>query len=174
MIARFFILIFMVTMALDLSAQAKAYQAKGKAKSKAKAPEAAPVDEGPPPMHVPQGYKYDRKGRRDPFINPVPKPVASEDDKPVVPAVRPPGLKGVLVNEVNITGVVSAKDPSQNVAVISAPGGKRYFAHRGDALFDAIIKEIRSDGVVFVLSSASRANTPPREIERKVRQPGAK
>jgi hypothetical protein len=57
-----------------------------------------------------------------------------------------------------------------NVAVITAPGGKPYFAYRGDSLFDAVIKEIRSDGVVFTLTTPGRENAePPREIERKVR-----
>ena len=56
------------------------------------------------------------------------------------------------------------------VAIISAPGGKTYFARVGDALCDAVIKNIRLDVVTFL------PNTPPgtdaknvRNIDRKVR-----
>ncbi|MBI4474300.1 MAG: hypothetical protein HY646_16645, partial [Acidobacteria bacterium] len=154
---------------IDLEAQ------RGKAKGKAKAA-APPEDTGPPPMSVPPTYKYDRKGRRDPFVDPTPKAVKGQErgeEKPVIPPAeqRPPGMKGLLLQDVVITAVVAAKDPSMSVAMISAPGGKRYFAHQGDALFDAVIKEIRPDGVLFVQSVPGRSsNTPPREIERKVRR----
>ena len=169
MMYRFLILIFLVTAGavLDLDAQAK-----GKAKGKAKAP--VEVDTGPPPMSVSPSYRYERKGRRDPFINPVPRPV-TRTDRSTVPVVRPPGLKGVLVTEASVSAVVTSKEPNMNVAVIAAPGGKTYFARPGDALFDAVIKEIRSDGVIFTLSTpAGTSTTAPREIERKVRTPGAK
>ena len=46
-------------------------------------------------LFAPKDYKYDARGRRDPFVNPVPKPAASAG--PAAPVVRPPGLKGVLM-----------------------------------------------------------------------------
>ncbi len=126
-----------------------------------------PEVEPPPVLAVPQGYRYDARGRRDPFINPVPKPKPKEPD---VPVVRPPGLKGVLINEAVLAGVVTSKEPNMNVAVLTAPGGRTYFVYKGDALFDGVIKEIRADGVVFILTPTGRQSTePPREIERKVR-----
>lgn len=165
MMYRIFILIFvLIAGSGTLHAQAKT---KGKAPAKAAAPAGPPRDEPPPAMAVPKTYQYERRGRRDPFINPVPKPVA---EKPAIPAIRPPGLPGVLVTEAVIAGVVTSKEPSMNVAIIRAPGNRTFFAHPGDALFDAVIKEIRSDGVVFTLSTPGRpSTTPPREIERKVR-----
>jgi hypothetical protein len=166
MLYRIFILTFAVMTAfiVDLDAQSKS-------KSKAVTP---PVEEeGPPAMAVPPSYRYERRGRRDPFINPVPKPMVTED-MPVA-SVRPPGLKGVLVSEATVSAVVTSKETTTSVAVISTPGGKTYFARSGDPLFDAVIKEIRPDGVVFALSTPGReGTTAPREIERKVRQtPGA-
>ena len=108
-----------------------------------------PVVEPPPVLAVPPGYKYDPRGRRDPFVNPIPKPAAPE---PAVPVVRPAGLRGVLISEANLMGVVTSREPSMNKVVIQAPGNKIYFASRGDALFDAVIKEIRPDAVVFTLA----------------------
>jgi hypothetical protein len=148
-------------------------QTKSKGKTKAEAP--PPADEPPPAMAVPKIYRYEPRGRRDPFVNPVPKPVVTEA-APEIPVVRPPGLPGVLLNEAVVAGVVTSKEPSMNVAIIKAPGGRTYFAYRGDALFDAVVKEIRPDGVIFTLSTPGRpSTTPPREIERKVRpSPGEK
>jgi hypothetical protein len=165
MLYRILILLFVAAVAVvDLDAQSKA-------KTKAATP---PVEEeGPPAMAVPPSYRYERRGRRDPFINPVPKPMVTEDMP--APVIRPPGLKGVLVSEATVSAVVTSKETATSVAVISTPAGKTYFARSGDPLFDAVIKEIRPDGVVFALSTPGReSTTAPREIERKVRQtPGA-
>ena len=142
----------------------------------APAPAPAPKPEEPPlsPLAVPKDYHYNGRGRRDPFINPIPKPA------PNAPNVRngasPPdcsqsqGLKGVLIGQASIAGVVTSREPSMNVAIISAQGGKTYFAHIGDALCDGVVKSIKLDVVTFM------PNVPPgadrkdfREIERKVR-----
>jgi hypothetical protein len=130
------------------------------------------VQEPPPVLVVPPGYKYNPRGRRDPFVNPVPKPAPSAVE---IPVVRPPGLKGVLVTEALIGGIVTSREPSMNVALILAPGGKTYFATKNDTLFDAVIKEIQADAVVFALTPPGRpANpaVPAREIVRKVRSTG--
>ena len=129
---------------------------------------AAPPQEEPPPvLTVPKDYRYNTRGRRDPFVNPVPKPASPE---PPAAVLRPPGLKGVLMAEAGIAGVVTSKVPTMNVVIISAPQGRTYFAHVGDALFDAVVKDIKLDTITF-LSTASRGGNPatPREIVRKVR-----
>jgi len=129
---------------------------------------AAPVVEEPPPvLSVPKDYKYDARGRRDPFVNPVPRP------KAVVvapPTARPAGLKGVLVNEATITGVVTSADPSMTRVIISAPGTKTpYFAHVGDQLYDAVVKSISLDAVTFALTAPGTNEKSSRELVRKVR-----
>ena len=126
----------------------------------------AQVDEAPPLLAVPAGYKYDSRGRRDPFVNPIPKPTKPEAD---IPVIRPPGLKGVLVSEAKLMGVVTSKEPGMNKVVIQAPGNKTYFAARGDALFDAVVKEIRPDAVVFLLAPPKgQPQLNNREVVRKV------
>ena len=123
------------------------------------------IEEPPPVLAVPKDYKYDARGRRDPFVNPVPKPAVSG---PVIPVVRPPGLKGVLMAEATIAGVVTSREPSMNVVIINAPAGKTYFARVGDELFDASVKEIRLETVTFALNSPP-SSSAPRDIVRKVR-----
>lgn len=129
-------------------------------------PPAAP-EEAPSVYAVPKDYHYGAKGRRDPFVNPVPKPKASQ---PGAPSARPPGLKGVLLDEAKITGVVTSKEPIMNVVVISAPGARAaYFARVGDHLYDAVVKSIKLDTVTFTLTTRSTDPKSPREIVRRVR-----
>lgn len=120
------------------------------------------VEDPPPVLAVPQGYRYEPRGRRDPFVNPIPKPAPPA--APEVQAVRPPGMKGALLEEVTVVGVFVARDDaSMTRAILSVPGIKApVMASRGDALFDAVIKEIRADGVVFAMSGN-------REVVKKLR-----
>jgi len=119
-------------------------------------------------MAVPPTYRFQSRGRRDPFVNPVPKPVAPT---PVIPVVRPPGLKGVLLSEAVVAAIVVSKDaPDMTRAVINAVGNKTYFARKGDALFDAVVKDIQKDAVVFVLTTKELdGKTTTREVVRKIR-----
>jgi hypothetical protein len=122
-----------------------------------------------PALSVPKDYRYNAGGRRDPFVNPVPRPKGTVA-APTPP--RPPGLKGIPVREALIAGVVTSKVPSMNVVIISVPGAKApYFAHVGDELYDAVVKSIKLDTVTFALTTPPPADDPkaPREIVRKVR-----
>jgi hypothetical protein len=110
---------------------------------------APPKQEEPPALTVPEGYRYDPRGRRDPFLNPIPKPVTVGQEAPVV---RPDGMRGMLVGETKITGIVTSRQPGMTKAILTS-GRQTYFAVQGDALFDGVIKEIRSDGVVFTMIS---------------------
>jgi hypothetical protein len=125
-------------------------------------------DEQAPVLSVPKDYHYSARGRRDPFVNPVPKPVQKSAAPPPAQAVRPPGLKGVLVAEADIIGIVVSREPSMNVITIAAPGGKRYFARVGDSLFDAVVRGIRADSVTFTVTAPGDQNAP-KEIVRKMR-----
>ncbi len=118
-------------------------------------------------MTVPPGFKFETAGRRDPFVNPVPKPVKPE---PEVPVVRPPGPKGVLLSEAQIAGIVWSKDPDMTRVVISVPGGRIFFVKRGEQLFDAVLKDIQRDGVVFEQRNKDKdGKTITRDVVRKVR-----
>src|SRR5579871_3667400 len=111
------------------------------APAKGAQPPAKPEDDAPPAMSVPPSYRFETRGRRDPFVNPVPKPVAP---LAAAPAVRPPGLKGVLISEANVTAIVISREaPELTRVAITSPGNKTYFAHKGDALFDGYIKDIQ-------------------------------
>lgn len=129
-----------------------------------------PAEEPPPALAVPKDYHYNARARRDPFVNPVPKPVVKAPPPPP-PAViaRPPGLKGVLVTEAQVIGIVVSREQSMNVITIQAPGGRRYFARVGDALYDAVVKNIKSDSVTFAVTAQGLDEKSPHEVVRKLR-----
>jgi hypothetical protein len=121
-----------------------------------KAPPAKPApkvakaqDEGLSPLSVPEGYRYEQGGRRDPFVNPIPKPPTPP---PLIPTIRPPGLAGVLVAEAKISAIVTSNMPGMTKALVIA-GKNTFFVVRGDQLFDGIVKEIRANEVVFTMIS---------------------
>jgi hypothetical protein len=129
------------------------------------APAAGKQDDATPPLVVPPGFKYEARGRRDPFVNPVPKPVAA---KAAVAVVRPPGLKGVLAAEIQVSGVVLGKDPTMTRAVLSA-GGNTYLVKKGDVLFDAVVKDIQKDRVTFEMKEPDKdGKLLGREVVRRV------
>jgi hypothetical protein len=132
-----------------------------------------PPEEPPPVLFVPKDYHYNARGRRDPFVNPVPKPVQpvqATGGAPPAPPQCPAGLKGVLVAQATIAGVVTSKEPSMNIVVIAGPGGKTYFARVGDALCDAVVKSIMLDAITFTVTTQGNTDQKEnREIVRKVR-----
>ncbi|HET9216836.1 MAG TPA: hypothetical protein VFR18_07650 [Terriglobia bacterium] len=127
----------------------------GKPDPKAAAPaKSVKVDDPPPALSVPPGFEYTPGGRRDPFINPVSKPVVGSTVEEIVPVIRPDGLPGVLVSEVRLSGIIHSSDQTMNKAMLVV-GRNTYFAKKGDSLFDGVIKEIRSNEVVFGMVSAT-------------------
>jgi Tfp pilus assembly protein PilP len=61
--------------------------------------------------------------------------------------VRPPGLKGQLVSEINLAGIVKSKN--QYMAMATGYRGKTYFLQPNDELYDGKVTEIKSDAVIF-------------------------
>ena len=141
-----------------------------------KTPAAAAPEEPRPVLAVPPGYHYDSRGRRDPFVNPIPKPPPGP--KPDAPPPRPPGVKGTTVAEVSLVGVFIAKDPAMTRAILQVPTMKApVLASVGDVLFDAVIKEIRMDSVVFKMFPPGKKPsdaTGNQEEVKKLRTAGEK
>jgi|SRR5579884_1811516 len=138
------------------------------AQAKPTQPPAKQEDDKPPAMAVPPTYKFDLRGRRDPFVNPVPKPV---ENKPLPLAQRPPGLAGVVMAEVTITAIVVSKQaPELTRAAITTPDKRTYAVRKGDKLYDAVVKDIQRDAVVFELTSKDKdGKITTREVVRKIR-----
>jgi Tfp pilus assembly protein PilP len=89
-------------------------------------------------------YKYESKGRRDPFRS---LDIVTTVQASAAPIVRQPGLKGQLVSEINLVGIVKSRN--QFLAMATGFRGKTFFIRASDELYDGKVKEIRSDAVVF-------------------------
>lgn len=86
---------------------------------------------------------YDPSGRRDPFVS-----LLQVGDTKLPVGGRPRGVRGLLVGEVSLRGVLRSR--GQFVAILQAPDNKTYTVHPGDALFDGSVKVVAQDAVIFV------------------------
>ncbi len=87
------------------------------------------------------GFRYQSQGRRDPFIS------LALGLNVLPPDERPPGLQGMLIQEVSLHGIVKTVDGY--IALIQGTDNKSYFARTGERLYDGNIQEIDDEKVVF-------------------------
>jgi hypothetical protein len=97
-------------------------------------PEGIEITEG-------SGYRYESQGRRDPFIS------LALGLNVLPPDERPPGLQGMLIQEVSLRGIVKTVDG--HIAMIQGTDNKSYFARAGERLYDGNIQNIDDGKVVF-------------------------
>jgi Tfp pilus assembly protein PilP len=90
----------------------------------------------------PGGYTYNPQGRRDPFVS-LQKPVEANRG----PGSRPPGVKGFLIQEVALKGIV--KDKTGYIAILLGTDGKSYFVRVGERLFDGVVTAIDAANITF-------------------------
>lgn len=89
------------------------------------------------------GYSYDPGNRRDPF-----KSLLAGPDRPEVRGPRPEGVPGLLIDEIDLTGIF--KTPRGYVAQVKASNqGKSYLLREGDQLFDGDVVSIARAEVTF-------------------------
>ncbi len=107
-------------------------------------PEGGAIEEIPEGIELAEGsgYNYESGGRRDPFISLALGVNVLDPD-----AARPPGLQGMLIQEVSLRGIVKTTDGY--IAMIQGTDNKSYFARDSERLYDGHIQEIRDDRVIF-------------------------
>ncbi len=89
------------------------------------------------------GYTYDPGNRRDPFKSLLTKP-----DRLELRGPRPEGIPGLLIDEVDLTGIFRTK--KGYVAQIKAANqNKSYLLREGDQLYDGDVVTIRRTEMVF-------------------------
>jgi Tfp pilus assembly protein PilP len=115
-----------------------------------------------PPGSGPQGYTYSAEGRRDPFVSLVNRGT----DQKSAQAARPDGLPGVSVSDVAIRGIVASN--KTYIAMVQGPDKRTYIVRNGDKLYDATVKAVLADAVVFV----QQVNDPLSLVkQREIRKP---
>jgi Tfp pilus assembly protein PilP len=141
--------LFLIIMAIVVGSMPRAGAQSTAAKNGKAAPSAtANTVLAPTPMPAqPEGdlnYKYEVRGRRDPFRS---LDVASTFQTTQAPIVRPPGLKGQMVSEIRLVGIVQA--PSGMLAMAQGYKDRSFLLRPNDILYDGKILEIRKDAVVI-------------------------
>jgi Tfp pilus assembly protein PilP len=110
---------------------------------------------------VTQGYTYNPEGRRDPFVSLVSRGTDQKGQSP-----KPPGLPGVSVSDIALRGIVA--NSRAYIAMVQGPDGKTYIVRNGDRLYDATVKAVLADAVVFV----QQVNDPLSLVkQREIRKP---
>ena len=125
---------------------------------------AAAGQPAPPAPPEPPAYTYSPEGRRDPFVS-----LLARGSDPTSAASRPPGVPGLLINEVVVKGIV--RDRTGFIGMIQGPDTKTHIVRAGDKLLDGTVKSITADTVVFSQDVTDPlALVKQREVRKAVRQ----
>jgi Tfp pilus assembly protein PilP len=124
-------------------------------------PPAAPVPADAPKItdqdFTPSVYTYEVGGRRDPFRSLL---VRNPSDKE---RVRPPGLAGVMVDELELQGTIKVKQSW--VAMMRGPDNKSHLIRKGTTLFDGEVTDVSATEVTFRQNVNDPTNPKPfREV----------
>ena len=110
-----------------------------------------------------EGYFYDPGSRRDPF-----RSLLAARDRLEFRGPRPEGIPGLLIDEIDITGIYLTSDgPVAQVA--SADQEKSYLLRVGDQLYDGDVVSITAKEAVFKqIVDDPTALKPFREVVKKL------
>jgi hypothetical protein len=95
--------------------------------------------------------RFDPQGKRDPFVSLLKKEKVIEVAQILPPPPleeRPPGLAGLLISEVTVTGTASSSETQ--MAILLGIDGMTYFAQEGTKLFDGYLERISPEEVIFL------------------------
>lgn len=105
------------------------------------------------------GFTYDPAGRRDPFRSLLAGRAREELGQ------RPPGLKGMGVEEIRLQGII--KLPEGYVALIQGTDNIAYIIKPGTVLYDGTVEKIEPGKVTFKVNVVDPTSLKPyREIVR--------
>ena len=120
-------------------------------------PTPTPETKAPEPEFNPSVYTYEVGGRRDPFRSLL---VRNPSEKE---RVRPPGLAGVMVEELELQGTIKIKQGW--VAMMRSPDNKSHLIRKGTTLFDGEVLDVSATEVTFRQNVNDPTNPKPfREV----------
>jgi Tfp pilus assembly protein PilP len=115
-----------------------------------------------------EGVTYDPEERRDPF-----KSLLVANEQTEQKRVRPPGIPGLMIDELQITGIFR-KAGGFLAQVQSANKERSYLLKPGDQLFDGDVVSISPNQVVFKqIVQDPTALKPFREVVKTLRPEGS-
>ncbi|HSS51232.1 MAG TPA: hypothetical protein VLX28_20005 [Thermoanaerobaculia bacterium] len=112
------------------------------------------------------GFSYDPGNRRDPF-----KSLLAGRDRPEFRGPRPEGIAGLLIDEIDLTGVFRTSK-GYVAQVVAANQKKSYLLKDGDQLYDGDVVSINRNEVVFKqVVQDPTALKPFREVVKSLIRP---
>jgi len=106
---------------------------------------------------TPSVYTYEVGGRRDPFRSLLVRNPSEKD------RVRPPGLAGIMVDELELQGTIKVKQGW--VAMMRSPDNKSHLLRKGTTLFDGEVIDVSGTEVTFRQNVNDPTNPKPfREV----------
>jgi Tfp pilus assembly protein PilP len=129
------------------------------------APAAPPLSGAPVKVteqdFTPSVYTYEVGGRRDPFRSLLVRNPSEKD------RVRPPGLAGVMVDELDLQGTIKVKQGW--VAMMRGPDNRSHLVRKGTTLFDGEVIEVSATEVTFRQNVNDPTNPKPfREVVKSL------
>jgi Tfp pilus assembly protein PilP len=104
-----------------------------------------------------EGFTYDAAGRRDPFRSLLNGRMREDLGQ------RPPGLRGMAVDEVRLLGIL--KVPEGYLAILEGTDKMSYLVQPGAVLWDGTVERIEPGQVVFKVQVADPKSLQPyREV----------
>jgi Tfp pilus assembly protein PilP len=103
-------------------------------------PAGTPKPSAPP---LPENFAYQPDGRRDPFLSLLGAGAQTEPK-----GGRGEGAASFTLAEISVRGIVLSK--GRLLAMAETPDGKTYLIHAGDKLADGVVKNVTSEGLVFI------------------------
>jgi hypothetical protein len=112
------------------------------------------------------GFSYDPGNRRDPF-----KSLLAGPDRPEFRGQRPEGIAGLLIDEIDLTGIFRTSK-GYVAQVVAANQKKSYLLKEGDQLYDGDVVSINHNEVVFKqVVQDPTALKPFREVVKSLIRP---
>ena len=106
---------------------------------------------------TPSVYTYEVGGRRDPFRSLLVRNPSEKD------RLRPPGLAGVMVDELELQGTIKIRQGW--VAMMRGPDNKSHLVRKGTTLFDGEVVDVSGSEVTFRQNVNDPTNPKPfREV----------
>ncbi len=99
-------------------------------------------------------------GKRDPFK--LPPPPSPKGEGRGITGPLPPGLRGLIIGELDLEGIVRMDTSNKMIAVVSNYTKRAYFLRENDVLYNGIVSKITPDAVYFkenVLDQFGRVST---------------
>ena len=112
-------------------------------------------------------------GKRDPFKVPDAAGGSKGGAEGILESapggILPPGIRGLLISQLKLEGVVREQSANKMIAVVTNDRKLAYFLHENDSVYNGVVSKITPDSVYFkenVLDANGRVTT--REVVKRL------